>query len=636
MRTFTLLFAAVGLIVGPLAMASMPISDSYYYDKLFDKQVTLIPKTDELVILYEESASEETMASVARPYGLEPVHPANERLHIGVYRLPKGVISDDFGTMIEADPLVAKTGYPYVDQEGYIRYAVPGLFTVRFHPEIGEECMLQIIAEHGCEVACRQWTPGYYRLRAPEGGSVFEMIREFTALDDVQFSELSIISYDGYLYAPNDSLYPDQWSLDNTGQFEGCPCPDADIDADQAWDIVKGDEEVIIVIIDTGVDLDHPDLVDNLLPRGDEDWDFSDGPSKIPEDDQGHGTRCAGIAAAVADNHVGVAGVAYGCRIMPLKVDLREGYNENRADAINYASSRRHEFKGLVMSCSWFLSSGDFTAVHQAIVDAEANDCVLCFAGGNSGEIRYPAKYEETICVGATSPCDEHKDSGTCDGEEWESGVGDELDVVAPGVLVPTTLIGGGYHVKSGTSASTPHTAGVCALIWSTDPSLTNDEVRSVLESTAEDMVGDPGEDVEGWDPYMGWGRINASLAVSSLATRVTVTVTPDATIVERGGTLGYTVAVTNNSESSVSFDYWTDIILWNGKPYGKNPILGPKSVTLASGQTRQKHVGHKVPASAPLKTYTCCGRVGQHPHALWDEDCFSFTVVERLQSTKE
>jgi subtilisin family serine protease len=626
---------AVGIFVASTVGAAT--GDSYYYGKVSGKNYILTPRSDEFAIRYDESANVTSMENVAGIFGLEPVHPADERLHFGVYTPSHSMVTDDLLGRIGKHPLVEGVGYAYVDQEGYTKYPVPGTFAVRFVAEIGEERMIEIIADYGCEVAYKQWTPGFYRLRAPKGRSIFEMIREFVALDEVLFAEPSCVSYNDLVFTPNDYYFGDQWSLRNTGQIGSCPCPDADIDADDAWDLERGDPDVIVVIIDTGMDTDHPDLAGNLLPRGDEDWDFSDDPSKVPEDNSGHGTCCSGIAAAVTNNSTGVAGIANQCRIMPLKVDLASGHNENRADAILYASSRRPEFKGLVMSNSWRMSSGDFECVRLAIIEAEANDCVICFAAGNYGVIEYPAKYEQTIAVGGTSPCDEHKDDYSCDGEYyWEAGIGDELDVVAPCVLIPTTDIGGSggyssgdyYMSFNGTSSACPHVAGVCALIWSADPSLDNDGVRSVLESTADDQVGRPSEDVEGWDPYHGWGRINVYDAVSSLVSQVTVDLTPDATIVKQGEKLGYTVAVTNGSGSSVNLSYWTDIIMWTGEPYKGNPVFGPKNGTLLPGQTKQGHIGHKVPNNAPLKTYTCCGRIGFHPDDVWDEDCFQFTVV--------
>jgi hypothetical protein len=109
----------------------------------------------------------------------------------------------------------------------------------------------------------------------------------------------------------------------------------------------------------------------------------------------------------------------------------------------------------------------------------------------------------------------------------------------------------------------------------------------------------------------------------------VFVTLTPDATIVERGGTLGYTVEVTNNTAEGQTFQYWSDVYLWTGEPYKKNPVFGPKTVTIGAYKTKSGHVSHKVPNKAPLRTYTLCGRIGWHPDDVWDEDCFEFTVVE-------
>jgi hypothetical protein len=109
----------------------------------------------------------------------------------------------------------------------------------------------------------------------------------------------------------------------------------------------------------------------------------------------------------------------------------------------------------------------------------------------------------------------------------------------------------------------------------------------------------------------------------------VNVTLISDSPVVPRGGTLRYVVTVSNLGDSSVALDYWSDIILWNGEPYGKNPVFGPVSGKLPGGKVKQAIITHRVPNSAPLKTYTCCGRIGSHPDEIWDESCFEFTVVE-------
>ncbi len=109
----------------------------------------------------------------------------------------------------------------------------------------------------------------------------------------------------------------------------------------------------------------------------------------------------------------------------------------------------------------------------------------------------------------------------------------------------------------------------------------------------------------------------------------VQVTLTPDVTTVPRGGRLGYTVEVTNQTTVGLDIDYWTDIYLWTGDPYTGNPVFGPRGGTLPAGKSRTVHIEHKVPNGAPLQTYTCCGRIGVYPDDLWNEDCFQFTVVE-------
>jgi predicted secreted hydrolase len=124
-------------------------------------------------------------------------------------------------------------------------------------------------------------------------------------------------------------------------------------------------------------------------------------------------------------------------------------------------------------------------------------------------------------------------------------------------------------------------------------------------------------------------GRAYAELTHSNGPTAPIVILSPDARIVPRGGKLGYTVEVINNTEDDIMFEYWSDVYLWNGEPYNKNPVFGPYGVTLKAGATRSGHLSHKVPNSAPLKTYTMCGRIGFHPDEVWDEDCFQFTVVE-------
>jgi hypothetical protein len=113
------------------------------------------------------------------------------------------------------------------------------------------------------------------------------------------------------------------------------------------------------------------------------------------------------------------------------------------------------------------------------------------------------------------------------------------------------------------------------------------------------------------------------------VVSEVTVRLLPLSPTVPRGGTLRYTVEVTNGTPEDKTFEYWSNVILWTGEPYKKNPVFGPKMVTIKAGKTRTGNLSHKVPNNAPLKTYTLCGQIGFHPDEVWDEDCFEFTVIE-------
>jgi len=175
------------------------------------------------------------------------------------------------------------------------------------------------------------------------------------------------------------------------------------------------------------------------------------------------------------------------------------------------------------MSCSWRMGSGDFTAVQAAVENAHQLDCVLCFAAGNdNGAVTYPARYRRRSRwerpARATSARARPPATARLVGQQLRARTrrrrprGPDLYDGSPG--------SGGYssgdyfNAFNGTSSATPLAAGICALLYCVNPDLTNEEVRQILQETAEDQVGPPGEDTVGWDQYMGWGRVNAYQAV--------------------------------------------------------------------------------------------------------------------------
>ncbi|MEU6353213.1 S8 family serine peptidase [Streptomyces sp. NPDC047072] len=443
----------------------------------------------------------EPLLSVSRGYNLV-------RGFAAVYLDPA---ADTDAAALREQPEVTDALPVMIDENGASRYFVPGEFSVQFRPEVGTERAEHIIAEHGSGVAAARRTPGAYTLKVPEGHELFETIREFSDLEEVRFAEPSEAGFDDALaYFPDDPDFGRLWGLRNTGQSVDGVVGTAGVDiaVTDAWDLTRGDPNIVVTVIDTGANLAHPDLADNFLPRGTEDWDFSDAGDGVPEDDDGHGSHVAGTIAAV-DNKIGVIGAAPGCRIMPLRINLTSGMNDNRADAINYVrgQAQAHPDRRYVVNCSW-RTSGDHAGIRTAIQDTVAAGVVICFAAGNDGSNtdvtpQYPGVYPEVIAVAAL---DQNNARASF------SNFGTNVDVAAPGVNVWSTYLGGNYRFLDGTSMATPHVVGVAALVWSRNPELSGDQVRRIVESTCDDVdAANPG-----FAGMLGRGRVNAYRAVTS------------------------------------------------------------------------------------------------------------------------
>ena len=484
-----------------------------YVDKTTGSPVSFQPKPDEAMVTFRPAATEETLndvvenapmvLSVSEGYDLD-------RGFAAVYVEPQAGIESTTDAL-DAQPGVANAMPVLVDEHGGARYFLPDEFTVQFRDGVTGERAESIIAEHGSSIVVAQRTPGYFTLAVPANHGLFETIREFAELEEVAFAEPSEVSFNSaQLYLPDDADFGRLWGLHNTGQNVNgtVGTADADIDAAEAWDLVRGDPEVIVAVIDTGADLDHPDLLSNLLPRGSEDWDFADTGDPSPDDADGHGTHVAGTAAAV-DNAQGVIGVAPGCRIMPLRVNLTAGVNQNRADAINYvrAQSLANPARRYVVNCSWRMN-GDHAGVRTAIQNAVASNVVVVYAAGNANTNtditpQFPGVYPEVIAVAALDQ--QSRRAGF-------SNFGTNVDVSAPGVNIWSSMPNDTWGFLDGTSMASPHVAGLAALVWSRNRDLTNAQVRRIIESTCDDIDAlNPG-----FAGMLGAGRINAYRAVTS------------------------------------------------------------------------------------------------------------------------
>ncbi|MBI4528922.1 MAG: S8 family serine peptidase [Deltaproteobacteria bacterium] len=372
----------------------------------------------------------------------------------------------------------------------------------------------------------------YFVVSDPSRHSAYEireaLLREKDLVADVRFENMPLLG-DSTL-VPSDTLYPQQWNI-------------AQIQGPQGWDYATGSASIVVAILDDGVETGHPDL--DCLPG----INLS---TMMPTGDPGgnHGTACAGIAAARLNNMLGVAGVGGGCKILPLRrvnssdVEAATGINwaaDNGAHVISMSFGRYAAGEGFGPT-GW-----DFNIIDPAIEHAwNDQNVVLCAATGNenTGTVnRYPARHPLVIACGASDQVDNRKSPASPDGENWGSNWGQQVyegittgvSVVAPGVLIPTTDRQGasGYNTSggaagnyfmtfNGTSAATPHVSGLAALVLSEKPSLTNAQVRTVIEKTA-DKVGTVPYALQAGFPngtrnqQMGYGRINVYRALKSV-----------------------------------------------------------------------------------------------------------------------
>ncbi len=306
--------------------------------------------------------------------------------------------------------------------------------------------------------------------------------------------------------SPQDPDYSLQWGLHNTGQWPGQGQPGVDINAEAAWELSTGAEWLTIAILDTGIDLDHPDLAAKLVPGIDLVNDDA-----LADDDHDHGTACASLAAALSDNPEGSAGVDWQARLMPVKVMAASGQGSTSdiIDGVWWAMNHGAD----VISMS--LGGGGYTTAFDTVIRLahDTGTAVFAAAGNDDlGVVNYPARYPEAFAVGALSPCNERKSPTSCDGEWWwGSNYGSDLDLMAPGCKLRSAVVGGYTNSMGGTSGATPHAAGVAGLIKSLNPGLDTGALYQLLRDTAVDMGP------QGFDTQTGYGRLDAGAALAAV-----------------------------------------------------------------------------------------------------------------------
>jgi thermitase len=435
------------------------------------------------------------------------------------------------------------------------------------------------------------------------------------------------------LSPPNDPQFVSQWNM-------------RQIRAPGAWDVGTGAGDVTVAILDSGIDASHPELAGRVVPGRNVRERTSD-----TRDDIGHGTHVAGIIGALGNNSAGVAGLSWGVRLMPIKITDRYGDASivAAADGIRWATESGARVINLSLG-----GLDDSQTVRRAVQDARSRGVLLVAAAGNCGELIsyrdegcdslnapfYPAALNEVIAVGALGANDEvapYSNTGeyvrlTAPGGVGGSSRNNPLDYILS--TWPTALTSSieqpGYNYEVGTSMAAPHVSGTAALMWATNPTLSRDQVETILFESADDL-GPPGRD----DRY-GYGRVNAERAVrqaASLPGSRTADVqllleSPAADAIVLGSLTVNGWAVDTRAESGTGIDA---VEAYLDGPPGQGAPLGPPRYGL-DRQDVARILDRRGFANAG---FTLTADVGHGVHTLWLRAHSGLSGVWSTQQTR-
>ncbi|MFS0621179.1 S8 family peptidase [Priestia megaterium] len=343
---------------------------------------------------------------------------------------------------------------------------------VKFKEDVCEETQLKIHHKHKCTILDHNKELDFQVLHSKR--DINTLIKIYNKLEEVEYAEPNHMLK--AFYTPNDPFFAYQYGPQK-------------VQAPDAWDVTTSNGNIKIAIIDTGVQLNHPELAIKLWPG----YNFVEG-NLNPNDGNGHGTHVAGIAGALTENSLGIAGIAPSASIIPVRAldNSGNGTLSNIANAITYSTNAGAK----VINLSLGSSQGSIT-LENAINHAWNQGVVIVAAAGNeaSNTLTYPAAYQNVIAVASTDINDQKSDF---------SNYGTWVEVSAPGSAILSTYTGSYYAYLSGTSMACPHVAGLAALLAAQGKN--NVQIKNTILSTC-----DP---VPGTGLYWTYGRINANRAV--------------------------------------------------------------------------------------------------------------------------
>ncbi len=523
--------------------------DIFYYN--FDEKVYLTPKKDRLFVKFAPDATEEQFQAIVKNNVLSQKVNVNRDAHF--------VKGGDFNTLTLEVPQskealnVLKSRKEIVSAEYLLEYdghvsAITDEFLVKIKDGTSRAQLQELAEKYSCTVSERDWFGGgvafVISVTKASGLNAIGMANLFYETGLFESAAPNFFRFN--VFSSSDTHYGDQWNLKSTGQYGSS----VDINVEQAWAVTKGRSDIEIAVIDSGVDLTHPDLQANLLLSEGYDatgrgsaggYVYNHGYTNDPmiHVNNSHGTAVAGIIGAI-QNNIGITGVAPNCKIIP----IRAGDEIGMTDAWAIAAFEWAYARADVINCSWSSPQPNpllTAAINKATTQGRGNKgCVVVAASGNANlsTVGYPASLANVIAVGAVSLNGQRKSLGTPDGEQWGSNYGSALDVVAPGVLIPTTDIQGGIGINddlkihtrnggnkrssdyttdqnytawfNGTSAAAPQVSGIAALILSSNPNLTGEEVEWAIKKSGS-RYSNP-------DLFMGNGLVDAAEALFSSA----------------------------------------------------------------------------------------------------------------------